>query len=184
VGTWLVTPEEVIADIKETQEHKKMGIFGDLDIDVIPDDPFRVEPGTYRTVCTDGKFMEHEGNHYLAITWQIDDPESKAHGNNVQKWYSLFPGVKTADLSPEQLKTLSFMKKMLREGFGWSEEDMKTKEPSELIGTITYLTVVENNGKGDKSDRVYTNVTKGLCEELYKENNAGVEAMTNDLMKL
>lgn len=160
-----------------TKERSKMGIFADIDIDDIPDNPFGVPAGTYRTICTDAKYIEKDDVTSLTITWTVDEPDNGAHGNNISKWYTLYPGVKSADLTPEQKKYLSFLKLMLREGFGLSESEIATVEPSDLIGTVVYVTVVENQGKGDNAGKTYTNVKSAMCERLYNENRQAMESV-------
>lgn len=108
-------------------------IFGDLDIDEVPDDPFFIENGTYNWIVTksswktvkptDGSDEYTLANYVVAI----NDEASPFHGKSVPQSFRLLVGVNTKEMEPEQLikakETASRHKQWLR-GLGVSETEM------------------------------------------------------------
>lgn len=152
------------------------GIFGDLDIANVSDNPFEVAPGTYRATCTDAHVKKNEETEALSlvIKWTIDDPESEYHGMPVTEYFGLPPrGVSYEDLDPKQKRALKFFKKRLREAFDFSETQMQSLKPSELVGCDAYITVKLTEGEDKKSGeaRTYMNIQTALSPRLYNEKN-------------
>ncbi len=159
-----------------------MSIFGELDINEIPDDPFYTPPNTYHCICTDAKFWQKEGAEHpsLVITWTIDDPDSDYHGNNIQEYFTLFladvtsdgelrpNGIKYADLEANQKKVVVKLKVRLRNAFDLSEAEINSfTDPSMLISREAKVTTKEN-----KKDSKYVNVVEAVSLRLWKEQQA------------
>lgn len=149
-----------------------MSIFGDLDVDEIGDDPFGIDDGTYLMEIIKSEYVAKKDNAeeiQLVITWQIKEDNSEFYGNTVQQRFPKpAPGTSVKDLDAKTLKALKFMKLTFREGLDLSEEEMRSVEPSDLLGRKAYVSVAKND--------TYTNVRKVLCERLYQERQAELDA--------
>lgn len=157
-----------------------MSIFGDMDTTEIGDDPFFTAAGTYKAVCSDASIQtKEEKGTSLVIDWTIDEPDSDFNGNNVREYFALFPGQAYASLDANEKKRLMFLKKRLRDGFDLSEEEMAAVNPSDLIGSEAYLTLVVNEGKGDKIGQKFTNVRNALSQRRYVEVNESSAASSS-----
>lgn len=144
-------------------------IFGDLDVDLIGDDPFSTAAGTYRADLVDAVVKEKDGNTSFTLKWKINEPDNEFHGNTIMEFYPLFPGVKWEDYDGDMKKRTKFLKKRLREGFDLSEEEIKSVSPSHLVGKTAYITVVVNEGKDANTGKKFTNVQEALSLRLYRE---------------
>src|SRR5688500_13641735 len=147
-----------------------MSIFGDMDVDDIPEDPYYVAPSTYWAMCTEAKQTKFEGNDdtFISFTWTIDEPDNEYHGKNLQKLYKIYPGKSKSDLTAKEIQGLSWLKKMLRRGFDLSESEIKSVELSDLVGTGAYVTSVVNDDKND-STKKYVNVRDAVCKRSFDE---------------
>lgn len=113
-----------------------MSIFGELDIDEIPDDPFFIENGTYtflitkaawKTITsTDGSDPYTLANYGLSV----NDETSEFHGKPVQQTFRVYPTLTREvfkEMTSEQqaeIKTNSSRHKVFLRGFGVSETEM------------------------------------------------------------
>ncbi len=152
------------------------GLFGDLDIANVSDNPFEIAPGTYRATCTDSHVKKNEETEALSlvIKWTIDEPGNEFHGMPVTEYFGLPPrGVSYEDLEPKQKTALKFFKRRLREGFDLSESEMQTVNPSELVGRDAYITIKHTEGEDKKTgeSRTYMNIQTAVCPRLYHEKN-------------
>lgn len=152
------------------------GLFGDLDIANVSDNPFEVAPGTYRATCTEALVKKNEETDALSlvIKWTIDEVDSEYHGMPVTEYFGLPPrGVLYEDLDAKQKRALKFFKRRLREGFDLSESEMQSLKPSELMGRDAYITVKLTEGEDKKTGeaRTYMNIQTALCPRLYNERN-------------
>jgi hypothetical protein len=126
-----VDQESVISN--QTPEENKMSIFGDLDVSNISDDPFKVEPNTYKAVVTESGIKEKNGNKGFTFKWTIDEPDSDFHGRSVSEYYSLPATEDTELMSSEEKRSISFLKKRLREAFDFSPEEVNSASPDDLM---------------------------------------------------
>lgn len=152
------------------------GLFGDLDIANVSDNPFEIAPGTYRATCTDAHVKKNEETDALSlvIKWTIDEPGDEYHGMPATEYFGIPPrGVAYEDLEPKQKTALKFFKRRLREGFDLSESEMQTINPSELVGRDAYITIKHSEGEDKKTGeaRTYMNIQTALCPRLYHERN-------------
>jgi hypothetical protein len=148
-----------------------MSIFGDMDVDDIPEDPYYVAPSTYWCLCTEAKFTQFEGNDdtFLSITWTIDEPDNDYHTKNLQELFKVYPGKSKSDLTPKEIQGLSYLKRRLRRGFDLSESEIASVEPSELVSSGAYVTSVVNEGKNDNAGKKFINVKDAVSKRIFDE---------------
>lgn len=165
-------------------EEEEAGLFGEMDIRDIPDDPWFVGAGTYYATCTDAKrILTKAGDTALVINYTIDEPDSDYHGSGKSDYFQLFPGVKdfNKDLDADQKKVVIRMKTRLREAFDITEEEISKLKPSQLVGEAVYMTIVENAGKGEHVGKVFCNISKVISKRLHDEQNEGkTDSSMND----
>lgn len=138
-----------------------MGLFGNIDANEIPEDPFHVDDGTYLCVLTEVKAVERssDGQHGLAFKWTITEEDSEFEGNTLNDWKNYYPELTEEDLTPEIKKDLSRLKQRLTQ-IGVPEEDMDSfnENFSDYVGTEAYVTVRNTTDTRDPSKK-YRNVT-------------------------
>lgn len=135
-----------------------MGLFGDKDAQSIPDNPFRVESGTYSCVISDAEVrVSNTGRQGLSFQYTITEPDSEFNGMNVSEWKTIYTDTKDEDVTPEITRSRSFLKSRLLD-FGLTDEDMDNllDNMDGLVGIEGYVTVVEKSN--DDNTQVYTNV--------------------------
>lgn len=146
-----------------------MGIFGQLDSDSIPDNPFYVAEGEYRAQITDAFFQTNKkGKQQFVIVYTISDTESEYFNQEVRDWFDHFPDLSRDDyenLSGAEKqavrRSLSAIKRRLcgtpgtsRRGLGVDAADLDADwDPKSLKGIEVDVAVV-NSG----SDNEYSNV--------------------------
>jgi hypothetical protein len=147
-----------------------MGIFGKLDADRIPDNPFKIDAGEYRALITGAFFQYNEKRdmHQFLIVYTIDDETSKFHGKEARDWFNYYPDMDEATyeiLPPaEQRKfdeassaikrRLCGVPKLNRKGLGIDPADLTPDwNPGVLLNTPVDIGIVNS---GD--DNEYTNV--------------------------
>lgn len=139
-----------------------MGLFGDVDITEVPEDPFFVDDGTYLAVLESFKTVDNEerGTHGLVIRWKITDEDSEYFNNNVDDWKTTYPNLTPDEVTPEIRKDLSRLKNRLSQ-IGVTEDDMNNwseEVSAEYVGTEAYITVKNSTNQDDPSKK-YRNVT-------------------------
>jgi beta-glucosidase/6-phospho-beta-glucosidase/beta-galactosidase len=138
-----------------------MGLFGNVDIADIPDDPFFVPQDTYLCVLSEASIITtNSGGQGFSIRWTIDEEDSDYNAMNIGDWFNIYPDVDAEDLTQQQKRTLSNLKKRLID-LGITPEDMDSIDEnlSDLVGITAYVTVKNSVDKNDP-DKKYTNVTK------------------------
>jgi hypothetical protein len=144
-----------------------MSIWGEMDINDVPDDPFHIPENTYKCIVTDSYVKDKDGTEALIIKWAIDEPANDYHEKPLTEFFPLFK--KSFDeLTGKEKQRTSFMKKRLREAFDLSDTQLQEFTPGQAVGKYAYLTVVNNTDKDDDTKR-YNNVTSALSERLYQE---------------
>lgn len=149
-----------------------MSIFGDLDITQVSDDPFAIAEATYYCTCTDAKIIEKDGNRILFTQWTIDAPGTEYDNMKIPSRNFLPPAdAKSADeLDGDQIRSLKFLRKYLREAFDLSESEQQKFTPEELLKKTAWITTVNKPGK--ESDQKFVNIRTALCDRLYEEQAA------------
>ncbi len=119
-------------------------LFGDLDLDNAPDDPFLIPDATYRAFLTDVKKGPTKKNpHKLYVNFKYKISEGDYEGQEVGEW-------KSANAS-DDTRTKSFLKQRLI-SLGVPADRLGVVEPADLIGKEVYVTVKNREG--------YANVNK------------------------
>lgn len=138
-----------------------MGLFGNIDANEIPEDPFHVDDGTYLCVLTEVKVVQRssDGQNGLAFKWTITEEDSEFEGNTLNDWKNFYPELTEEDLTPEIKKDLSRLKQRLTQ-IGVPEEEMDSfnENFSDYVGTEAYVTVRNTTDTRDPSKK-YRNVT-------------------------
>jgi hypothetical protein len=138
-----------------------MGLFGDIDVHDIPEDPFHVNDGTYLSVLTEVKAVirTSDGQHGLAFKWTITEEDSEFEGNTLQDWKNYYPELTEDDVTPDIKKDMSRLKQRLTQ-IGVPEEDMGAfvENTSDYVGTEAYVTVRNTVDTKDPSKK-YRNIT-------------------------
>ncbi len=139
-----------------------MGLFGNVDVNEVPDDPFWVDNGTYLAVLTEVKVVDNEEKdvHGLAFKWIITEDDSEFDGNQVQDWKNIYPNLNEEDVTKEIKADLSRLKNRLTQ-IGVTEEEMASDELDylqEYVSTEAYITVKNTTNQDDPSKK-YRNIT-------------------------
>ena len=142
-----------------------MGLFGDVDVAEIPDDPFWVDDGVYFCVLTEAKHIvpkTEDKNHGVALRFVIQEEDSEFDGSQLNLWRNYYPGIKKDELTKEIKQDLSRLKNTMIQ-IGVSEDEMDQENffeevlPS-YIGTEAYVTV-KNTTAQDNPEKKYRNIT-------------------------
>jgi hypothetical protein len=165
------TPEDIKTEVTAlVEEGKKMtGLFGNLDMDEVSDDPFGVAPSTYRAVVVDAKVVEKDGQYTLNWRWKIDEPGNEYHNMPVNERFGLWPEKEWADYTPDEKRTTKFLKLRLRTAFDLTKEEIDKLSPDQLIGKVAYITTKINPSTKEGDDRKFTNVQNAVSERLFHE---------------
>ena len=136
-------------------------LFGDIDVNEIPEDPFHVDDGTYLSVLTEVKAVQRnsDGQHGLAFKFSITEEDSEFEGNTLNAWKNFYPDLTEDDFTPEVKKDLSRLKGFLL-SLGVPEEDLNefAENTDQYIGTEYYVTVKNTVDSKDPSKK-YRNIT-------------------------
>lgn len=139
-----------------------MGLFGDIDVSEVPDNPFYVAPGTYECVLTEANRVEKKdgSGEGLSIKWVIEDEDSDYDKQGVQDWFNIYPDITSDEVTPNIKKDMSRLKQRLSQ-MGLAESDMNTflDDLDEYVGMKARVTVKETPDKNNP-DIVYTNIVK------------------------
>lgn len=140
-----------------------MSLFGDLDVNEIPDDPNYVEAGIYCTTVTEAKFLRDKDTDEvksLLIKYTIDEPENDWHHSSITEFYQY----------PLDKKKASWLMKRLTQGLGYSKDEAGEADPEDFVGKIVYVKVKNNPGVNKAGESVtYTNVADAWNPDLWAE---------------
>lgn len=132
-----------------------MSLFSGLDVASAADNPFEVEPGTYRAVVSKVTTDKtKQGDKFgMLIEYTIDDENAgPSNGNSVSEWKRIPHNEDAVPLNEgEKARALSFLKQRLM-NLGIPEARMNDVTPDDLMG-IRVVISVKKNGE-------YTNVAK------------------------
>lgn len=140
-----------------------MGLFGDVDVSDVPEDPFHVDDGTYLSVLSEiatKQPKDEAKNPGLAMKWTIIEDDSEFVGQNLNDWKVTYPNLTQDDLTPDIKKDLARLKQRLSQ-IGVTEEDMDNWDnevAQSYVGTEAYVTV-KNSVNADDPSKKYLNVT-------------------------
>lgn len=146
-----------------------MSIFGQLDAENIPDNPFWVEAGTYMGEVTDAAFKtKNDGTKYLYIEYTIGNSDSEFLDQKVAHRFDLLDPDMTAEklemLPPDEKRKIrmrmSAMKKVLcgdgrNKGLNVPVNDLNDADwdPRVLVG-LNVDFGVKNYGSGNSGVQV------------------------------
>lgn len=158
-----------------------MSVFGDLDMDKVPDDPFFIPADNYWAVLTETKLVDKgEDGVTLSFTWSIDDVESDYNGRTLKDYFNLpvgFPNVDYDDMDGKEKMATSRLKQRLRKGCDLSEEGLAELDDwSELVGSEAHLKVTNAEVNG----RTYINIGEAISRREWEELNEPVTASAGD----
>jgi hypothetical protein len=149
-----------------------MSIFGDLDVDSIPDNPNYVKGGRYLAtpVKSEIRHTKEDSKHSVVITWAITSEESEYHGRYVQQWldYPLWKFDKEVDeLTPDMKRQLSRIKATCK-AVGITDDQLKGAGFEDIAtlskGTDAWVIVRNWEDKGDRG-------TMSGVNQVYPVNN-------------
>jgi hypothetical protein len=158
-------------------------VFGELDVDDVPDDPFHIDDNRYNWLVTKAQFKTHELKDEQArtaamnngepsliykayFTVQVDEPTSEFHGKPLPLQFNIYPWLtrqKLEDMTDMERKgriqeNMSRFKEFAR-GIGLSESDFKELKPNTVaticVGNKFSAYLRNNNSNG----RVYKNLS-------------------------
>ncbi len=118
-------------------------LFGDLDLDNAPDDPFAIPDATYRAFLTNVKKAPTKDGKKTGVTFKYKISEGDYEGREVTEW-------KSANAT-DDVRTKSFLKQRII-SLGVPTDRLGVVDPGDLIGKEVYVTVKNRNG--------YANVDK------------------------
>jgi len=167
---------------------KQVSLFGNLDAAEVNDDPFYIEPNTYKAVCVDAVVKETtDGSNALILKWQIDEPASDYHEKNLTDYFTLVDqNAVWEDLDGKQKDKVKFLKRRLRRGFGISESEINSVKPSDLIGREAFLQIVEGQGKKGTANegKTFTNIRDAMTPQLFEEEGGQKSEAANKSLGL
>lgn len=167
---------------------KTVSLFGNLDATEVNDDPFFIEPNTYKAICHDAVVKEaNSGDMALIITWQIDEPANDYHEKKLTDYFTLVPqDVAWEDLDSKQKDKVKFLKRRLRRAFGVPESEINSVKPSDLIGAYAYIQIVEGEGKKGTANegKKFTNIRDAMNPQLFEEEGGKKSEKVNSSLGL
>lgn len=165
-----------------------MSLFGNLDATEVNDDPFYIEPNTYKAVCIDAVVKQaNDGSNALILKWQIDEPSSDFHEKTLTDYFTLVDqNAAWEDLDGKQKDKVKFLKRRLRRGFGISEGEINSVKPSDLIGNEAYLQIVEGEGKKGTANegKKFTNIRDAMNPQLFEDEGGKKSEKVNSSLGL
>lgn len=142
-----------------------MSIFGKLDAETIPTNPFWVEKGEYDGEITDAKYQNNrDGERQLIITYTIDDADSQFQDSKVNQYFTLVDPEMTletfsnlpADDQKKIRKNNSALKRTLcgddrNKGLGIAADDLNDENwnPEVLKGLKVHFAVYNYGSKDE-----------------------------------
>lgn len=151
------------------------GLFGDMDIEDIPDDPWFVGAGWYQ--CSVTKSTRHAKKDSSGYAWivnyTIDEPDSQYHGFTKSDWFDLYPGRPFKELSADEQQATIRMKNRIMEAFDKTEAEAARFRPDDAMGETVFMKVVERQGKGEHTGKTFSNIEKVISKRLREEQNEG-----------
>lgn len=151
-----------------------MSIFGKLDAENIPANPFYIEKGEYSAEVTAAKYKtDREGKRQLTIEFTINDESSQFLDSKAVKYFDLVDPEMTAEkfalLPAEEQKTLrrnlSALKNMLcgngrNKGLGISIDDLNDDswDPEVLVGTKVDMAISNYGPNNDGVNVRWANI--------------------------
>lgn len=154
-----------------------MGLFGDLDINSVSDDPFDLPVDKYEAVVSK---VEIKSNHtsknnpesvpttYLVISYTITDGAAEsAIGQTVQDWFRIPKDMNDSRGKQSATQALSWIKRRLLM-LGVPESRVDSVSPDDLVGIEVYLDV--NKSKNGMPSVKDATVRDGVMQNSAQES--------------
>ena len=128
-----------------------MSIFGDMDMDSVPDNPYDTEPGTYEANVYDVEVKPTKAGDKtgMYIYYKIDGGDFD--GNTLQEFKEIPQPKDPKNPTADEKKTASWLKMRLV-SLGVPSNRLNSLDPKDLIGTPVTVTIARNGE--------YTNIQK------------------------
>lgn len=144
-----------------------MGLFGDLDANEVPNDPFFVEQGTYHAVLSEAsRVTSNDGTKEgISFKWVIDDDSDYA-GKSVSEWLTIYPDIDASEITAEVKTNMSRTKQRLTQ-MGLDEDAMSVLLDDDNLENMTGLEAdihVTNSPDKNDPDKIYSNVRKVVVD--------------------
>jgi hypothetical protein len=152
-----------------------MGIFGDLDAEQIPDNPYWVSAGEYTALVTNAYFQKTKaGKDQFIIVYTITDEDSEYFNQNVQDWFEYYPEItgemleKLSATEKQQVRrALAAIKRRLcgtpgteRKGLGVDPVDLDENwDPKSILNTEVIVAVSNGGSNNEYVNVKYANKT-------------------------
>ena len=161
-------------------------LFGSLDVDDIPDDPYFTGEGVYDAVVTRAEATEtRAGEPKIVFEYTIDEyepgededgnPLPDYSGNTLSEWWDHYPFMTKSELttmdSKERKKVLTTMSRVKNRikhlGFDPDDDDFIIKN---LVDVEVRIGVRVNEGTGDNEGRKFSNVRYVRARHLIEDD--------------
>lgn len=143
-----------------------MSIWSDIDVDSLPEDPFMIEEGWYRTRIVDVKVsFSKTGATSINLTGKIEYGQFKGLQLRKTLWQETKPAGEDGQFTHKQDMSNASTLKNLRDGFDMTMDEIKAMEDwTELNGHIVYMYNTRVPDRND-SEKIYNSVKKDLKSE-------------------
>lgn len=145
-----------------------MGLFGKLDVDQVPDDPFAVGEGTYSGIVSSAQTRQtQEGVDKFIVNYEVQEPEDSEYvGNNASEWFTYYPDLTESDLAEmdprdrQQVnRDMASLKRRLKHlGLDDEQLDLEAEEIAELITGVAVDFAVGAKPDKNDPDKIYYNI--------------------------
>jgi hypothetical protein len=141
-----------------------MGLFGDTDVDSIPDDPFFVPAGTYDAVLTKWGVIKKKTSDGQGVSAQftIEDDEAGSYdGMSLSRWVDVYPDAtkEEAEVDETIRKAQVYLRQHLTQ-MGVPREEHATFDDFESYIGNSYRLTVTNSTDSNDPDKKYSNIQK------------------------
>lgn len=177
-------------------------VFGELDVDDVPDDPYHIDNGRYNFIVTKAEFKKYDLKDMEAVqtaanngepswfmrgnyTVQIDEPNNQFHGKGVPLNFMLYPWLTKEKLN--DMTDLERKQKMIESGsrhkefwrgIGLSESDIRELNPNTVASIVVGLKFSAQYSENNTADgRKYRNLTN--YKEVEETEQTGVGEFFN-----
>lgn len=162
-------------------------LWGSLDVDDIPEDPYFVDEGAYNATVTRAETTEtRDGDAKAIIEYTLDDYEPEEDqedysGQSVTEWFDRYPDLTKSELAAmpgserkEILQKMSRLRNRIGHlGFDLNDPKVaKEFEISHLMDTEVGLTIKVNSGK---DGRRFSNVSYVKAQHLIDQEESLLE---------
>lgn len=120
-------------------------LFGDLDFDSVPDDPFYIPDNSYLAYVTDVKTGPTKAGDKVGLTLTYTISDGEYEGRKVTEWKQIVQPADPAHPTAEEAKTLSYLKARMLD-LGIPANRLASITPDDLQGIKVVIGVI-NKGQ-------------------------------------